>query len=122
MLVVAIASLQLTLGGQEPLETFVTAVALAVAAIPEGLPVVMTLALAFGTRRMLERRALVRSLPVVEIIGGADVICSDKTGTITEGRMSLQQLVAPRRGVGGHRARRRADRRVRERWWRGRCA
>jgi Ca2+-transporting ATPase len=64
------------------------------AAIPEGLPVVMTLALAFGTRRMLERHALVRSLPVVEIIGGADVVCTDKTGTVTEGRMSLRRLYA----------------------------
>ncbi len=66
--------------------------ALAVAAIPESLPVVVTLALAFGTRRMLERKSLVRSLPVVEIIGGAQVICTDKTGTITEGKMSHRIL------------------------------
>ena len=92
VLIAIIAVLQLTVGGREPLETFITAVALAVAAIPEGLPVVLTLALAFGTRRMLERRALVRSLPVVEIIGAADLICTDKTGTITEGRMSLRRL------------------------------
>jgi Ca2+-transporting ATPase len=92
VLIVVIAVLQLTIGGQDLLETFVTAVALAVAAIPEGLPVVMTLALAFGTRRMLERRSLVRSLPVVEIVGSAQVICTDKTGTITEGRMSLRRL------------------------------
>ncbi len=91
-LIAVIAVLQLTLGGLGLLETFVAAVALAVAAIPEGLPVVMTLALAFGTRRMLERHALVRSLPVVEIIGGADVVCTDKTGTVTEGRMSLRRL------------------------------
>ena len=62
------------------------------AAIPEGLPVVLTLALAFGTRRMLERQSLVRSLPVVEIVGAAEVICADKPATITEGRMSLRQL------------------------------
>ncbi len=53
---------------------------------------VLTLALAFGTRRMLDRRSLVRSLPVVEIVGAADLICTDKTGTITEGRMSLRRL------------------------------
>ncbi len=92
VLIVLIAVLQLTVGGLGLLETFIAAVALAVAAIPEGLPVVMTLALAFGTRRMLERRALVRSLPVVEIIGAADVVCTDKTGTITEGRMTLRRL------------------------------
>jgi Ca2+-transporting ATPase len=92
VLIGVIAVLQLTVGGLGLLETFVAAVALAVAAIPEGLPVVMTLALAFGTRRMLERQALVRSLPVVEIVGGAQVVCTDKTGTITEGRMSLRRL------------------------------
>ncbi len=94
VLIVVIAALQLTVGGLSLLDTFVAAVALAVAAIPEGLPVVMTLALAFGTRRMLERHALVRSLPVVEIVGGAQVVCTDKTGTITEGRMSLRRLHA----------------------------
>jgi P-type Ca2+ transporter type 2C len=91
-LVAVVATVQLTLVGQSLLETFVVAVALSVAAIPEGLPVVMTLALAFGTRRMLERRALVGSLPIVEIVGSADVICTDKTGTITEGRMSLRRI------------------------------
>jgi Ca2+-transporting ATPase len=94
LLIGVIAVLQLTIGGQTLLETFVTAVALAVAAIPEGLPVVLTLALAFATRRMLDRHALVRSLPVVEIVGSADVICTDKTGTITEGRMSVRRLAA----------------------------
>ena len=92
ILIAIVAGLQLLIGDLSVLETFITSVALAVAAVPEGLPVVLTLALAFGTRRILERRALVRSLPVVEIVGAAEVICSDKTGTITEGRMTVRQI------------------------------
>lgn len=92
ILIAIVAGLQLLIGDLTVLETFITSVALAVAAVPEGLPVVLTLALAFGTRRILERRALVRSLPVVEIVGAAEVICSDKTGTITEGRMTVRHL------------------------------
>ena len=92
VLIGIVVALQLLLGDLTLLETFITAVALAVAAVPEGLPVVLTLALAFGTRRMLERKALVRALPVVEIIGAAEVICTDKTGTVTEGRMTVRRL------------------------------
>ena len=91
-LVGVVAALQLLTGDLSLLETFITAVAIAVAAVPEGLPVVLTVALAFGTRRMLERRALVRSLPVVEIVGEAEVICTDKTGTVTEGRMTMRRV------------------------------
>ncbi|MYB84473.1 MAG: cation-transporting P-type ATPase [Chloroflexi bacterium] len=92
VLIGIVAVLQLVTGDLSLLETFITAVALAVAAVPEGLPVVLTLALAFGTRRMLERKALVRSLPVVEIVGAAEVICTDKTGTVTEGRMTMRRV------------------------------
>ena len=92
VLIGIVAALQLLTGDLSVLETFITAVALAVAAVPEGLPVVLTLSLAFGTRRMLEQKALVRSLPIVEIVGAAKVICTDKTGTVTEGRMTMRRV------------------------------
>jgi Ca2+-transporting ATPase len=98
IIVSAVVAVTGWLAGKPLLEMFLTGISLAVAVVPEGLPAVVTIALAIGVRTMARRRALLRRLQAAETLGAASVICTDKTGTLTQNEMTVSNLWLPRMG------------------------
>lgn len=94
LLICAVIFIMGTLKNIPPFSMFITSVSLAVAAIPEGLPAIVTIVLAMGVQKMAKKNAIVKQLSAVESLGGATVICADKTGTLTQNKMTVTQLVA----------------------------
>jgi P-type Ca2+ transporter type 2C len=92
---IAICAIMFIIGmfqGRDLLEMFLTSISLAVAAIPEGLPAIVTIVLAMGVQRMIRENAIVRKLPAVETLGAVNVVCSDKTGTLTQNKMTVTKF------------------------------
>ena len=94
LLICAIVSITGVIRGEKLFTMLLSGISLAVAAVPEGLPAIVTISLALGVQRMLKRNALIRKLPAVETLGCASIICSDKTGTLTENKMTVRKIYA----------------------------
>lgn len=92
LIICAIVAFAGFLRGEPVMNMLLTGVSLAVAAVPEGLPAIVTISLALAVGRMVKRKSLIRKLHAVETLGCADVICSDKTGTLTENKMTVQRI------------------------------